>query len=80
VKFWKGFNWLRLKSMGRYTEHGNEPSDSIKYGEFLDRLMDYHPKYIYTLSAADLLVTPSFLRPVERRIRSQPINSSTYSS
>jgi hypothetical protein len=25
-----------------FCEHGNEPSDSIKCGEFLDHLIDYH--------------------------------------
>lgn len=67
--------------MGHCAEHYIEPSGSIKYGEFLDRLKYYHPKYMYTsLSTADLLVTLSFLRPNERRISSQPIHSSTYSS
>jgi hypothetical protein len=35
-KVWIGFIWLRIVTVVRCCEHGNEPSDSIKGGEFLD--------------------------------------------
>jgi hypothetical protein len=55
MRFWKIFNWLRLKSTGCYAENVNETSDFIKYGEFLDQLTDCHLKYIHTPpSKADL--------------------------
>jgi len=33
VKVWTGFVWLRIGTSGK---HGNEPSVSIKRGEFFD--------------------------------------------
>ena len=33
---WTGSIWLRIGTGGRLYEHGNEPSGSIKCGEFLD--------------------------------------------
>jgi hypothetical protein len=33
-----GFYWLLLDSC----EHNNEPSDSLKFGEFLNHQSDYH--------------------------------------
>jgi hypothetical protein len=33
---WIGFIWLRIGTGGEFCEHGDEPSGSIKYGEFLD--------------------------------------------
>jgi hypothetical protein len=40
---WEGVDWMRLcqHSMVGFCEHGNEPSASIKGGEFLDKLCDY---------------------------------------
>jgi hypothetical protein len=31
-----GFIWIRIGKVASSCEHGNEPSDSIKCGEFLD--------------------------------------------
>jgi len=36
VKMWAGSMWLRIGPMAGCCEHGNEPSGSIKGGEFLD--------------------------------------------
>jgi hypothetical protein len=33
---WTGCIWLRIGSSGGLCEHGDEPSGSIKGGEFLD--------------------------------------------
>jgi hypothetical protein len=33
---WTGFIWLRIGTSGRSCEHDNEPSGSIKGGEFVD--------------------------------------------
>ena len=33
---WTGSIWLRIGTGGGTCECGNEPSGSIKYGEFLD--------------------------------------------
>jgi hypothetical protein len=36
---WEGVDWMQLaqdRNQWRACEHGNEPSDSIKGGEFLD--------------------------------------------
>jgi hypothetical protein len=35
---WTGLIWLRTGTDGRLCDCGNEPSDSIKCGEFLDWL------------------------------------------
>jgi hypothetical protein len=35
-KMWTGFMWLRRELVAGCCEHGNEPSCSIKGGEFLD--------------------------------------------
>jgi hypothetical protein len=32
---WTGLIWLRIVTSGGLCEHGNEPSDSIKYWEVL---------------------------------------------
>jgi hypothetical protein len=39
-KVWIGFIWLRIGTNGGCCENGNEPSGSIKGGEFLDYLSD----------------------------------------
>jgi hypothetical protein len=36
-----GLVLLRIRTGGGFCEHGNEPSGSIKGGEFLDYLSDY---------------------------------------
>ena len=36
VRVWTGSSWHRIGRVGGHCECGNEPSDSIKYGEFLD--------------------------------------------
>jgi hypothetical protein len=36
VEFWNGSSWLRIETGGGFCECGNEPSGSIKCGEFLD--------------------------------------------
>jgi hypothetical protein len=36
VRVWTGFSWLKLETMAGTCECGNEPSGSIKCGEFLD--------------------------------------------
>ena len=36
VGVWTGSSWLRIGQMAGTCECGNEPSDSIKCGEFLD--------------------------------------------
>jgi hypothetical protein len=36
VGVWTGSRWLRIGTGGGTCECGNEPSDSIKCGEFLD--------------------------------------------
>jgi hypothetical protein len=33
---WEGVDWLRIWTVAGPSEHGNEPSGSIKGGEFLD--------------------------------------------
>jgi len=33
---WTGSNWLRIGTGGGFCKSGNEPSGSIKFGEFLD--------------------------------------------
>jgi len=33
---WTGSTWLRIGTSVGYCESGNEPSDSVKCGEFLD--------------------------------------------
>ena len=33
---WTGLSWFRIGTGGGTCECGNEPSGSIKYGEFLD--------------------------------------------
>jgi hypothetical protein len=42
---WDGVDWIHLAQdkgpVAGCFEHGNEPSDSIKDGEFLDYLSDY---------------------------------------
>jgi len=38
---WTGFIWLWIGTSGGYGEHGTEPSDPTKRGEFLDQLIDY---------------------------------------
>jgi hypothetical protein len=35
-KIWTGFMWLRIGTSSRPFKHGNEPSGSIRGGEFLD--------------------------------------------
>jgi len=39
---WAGFIWLRKGSGGRSCEYSNEPSVSIKCGNFLDQLSGCH--------------------------------------
>jgi hypothetical protein len=36
VGVWAGLGWLRIETGGGTCECGNEPSGSIKCGEFLD--------------------------------------------
>jgi hypothetical protein len=36
VGLWTGLSWLRIETGGGTCECGNEPSGSIKCGEFLD--------------------------------------------
>ena len=36
VGVWTGSIWLRIGTCGGHCECGNEPSGSIKWGEFLD--------------------------------------------
>jgi hypothetical protein len=36
VRVWTGSSWLKIGTGGRKYECGNEPSGSIKLGEFLD--------------------------------------------
>ena len=36
VRAWTGWSWLRIGTGGGTFECGNEPSGSIKCGEFLD--------------------------------------------
>jgi hypothetical protein len=36
VGVWTGSSWLRIGTGGGHFECSNEPSGSIKYGEFLD--------------------------------------------
>jgi hypothetical protein len=36
-KMWSGCIWLRTGTSGEFSEHGNEPSGSIKEGNFLTR-------------------------------------------
>ena len=36
VGAWTGSSWLRIGIRGGHFKHGNEPSCSIKCGEFLD--------------------------------------------
>ena len=36
VGVWTGSSWLRIGTGGGHCERGNEPSGSIKCGEFLD--------------------------------------------
>jgi hypothetical protein len=36
VGVWTGLRWLRIETGGGHCECGNEPSGSIKCGEFLD--------------------------------------------
>jgi len=38
VGAWTGLIWLRIGTVGISCECGNEPSGSIKCGEFLDQL------------------------------------------
>jgi len=38
---WEVVDWIRLGPVVGFCEHGNEPSDSIKGGEFLDYMSDY---------------------------------------
>jgi hypothetical protein len=38
VGAWTGFMWLRMGQVAGTRECGNEPSGSIKYGEFDNRL------------------------------------------
>jgi hypothetical protein len=33
---WNGLIWLTIRTDGRHCKAGNEPSDSIKWGDFLD--------------------------------------------
>jgi hypothetical protein len=35
-RFWTGFFWIRIGTRGKYYEHGNEPSSSIKCRKLLD--------------------------------------------
>jgi hypothetical protein len=35
-KVWTGCIWLRIGTSGRCCEHGDEPSGSIKRGEYVD--------------------------------------------
>jgi hypothetical protein len=39
---WTGFIWLRIWTVAGPSEHGIEPSVSIKCGGFLDQLNDYY--------------------------------------
>jgi len=39
-KVWTGFSLLWIGPIGGSSEHGNEPSGSIKGGEFLEWLSD----------------------------------------
>jgi hypothetical protein len=39
---WTEVNWLRTGFNGEFLCHGNGPSGSIKGGEFLDQLRNYH--------------------------------------
>lgn len=41
---WTGFNWHRICPVVESFEHGNEPSGSIRGGDFLDQLSDYQLK------------------------------------
>jgi hypothetical protein len=39
VREWTGLSWLRIGTGGGHLyDYGNEPSVSIKFGEFLDKL------------------------------------------
>jgi hypothetical protein len=38
---WTGFMWLRKGPVAGFYKHGNEPSGSIKCGEFLDWVSDF---------------------------------------
>jgi hypothetical protein len=40
VKILSGFKWLRIKSNGGFSKHGNEPSGSMKCGVFHGHLSD----------------------------------------
>jgi hypothetical protein len=35
LEVWTGFIWLRIGTGAGFCEHGNEPSGSVKGGEFL---------------------------------------------
>ena len=38
MEVWTGSSWLRIGQVAGTCEYSNEPSGSIKYGEFLDSL------------------------------------------
>jgi hypothetical protein len=38
---WIGFIWLKTRTCGDSSEHGNKPVGSIKVGEVLDYMSDY---------------------------------------
>jgi hypothetical protein len=42
VRMWTGFIWIRRPVMSS-SEHGTEPSGSIKDGKFPEKLSDYQP-------------------------------------
>jgi hypothetical protein len=51
-KVWIGFLWLRMGPVAGSCEHGNEPSGSIKGGEFLDliyKFQDLIPKHPFQM-------------------------------
>jgi hypothetical protein len=41
MRIWSEFIWLSSETSGGSFKHVNEPSGSIKGGEFLDQLSDY---------------------------------------
>jgi hypothetical protein len=42
ARSWNGLIWLRIGTGGCLLARGNEPSDFIKCGEFLDWLRNYY--------------------------------------
>jgi hypothetical protein len=62
MRIWTEFMWLGGKSKAGFCEHGNEKYGSIKRGEFLNKLRDYHLLCCRVLVEALPLSSPPPLR------------------